>query len=158
MEKKKKIFLLAFTHSALDSLLKKLKNLKIKFIRITSTPNKVNKEIRPFILENLIEEKQLYDLNSYLSFVNSFDVWATTPFSIHHPSLFKSVFDYCIIDEASQMTLPVKKKKNYYFFFIFFYFFLFFFIFLLFFISIFRLRWVLYVLQINLFWLEIIIN
>jgi DNA replication ATP-dependent helicase Dna2 len=107
-EEKKKVFLLAFTHSALDSLLKKLKILNINFIRITSTPNKVQKEIRPFILENLIEEKKLYNVDSFSKFVNSIDVWATTPFSLHHPALFRKFFNYCIIDEASQMTLPVK--------------------------------------------------
>ncbi|RCK58176.1 DNA replication ATP-dependent helicase/nuclease DNA2 [Candida viswanathii] len=85
----KSVLLTSYTNSAVDNILLKLKELKVDFLRID--------------VMNRIETREQYD-RTYLSP----KVVATTCLGISDVCFqIRDKFDICIVDEASQISLPV---------------------------------------------------
>ncbi|KAJ3592791.1 hypothetical protein NHX12_005130 [Muraenolepis orangiensis] len=74
------VLLTSYTHSAVDNILLKLKRFRVGFLRLGRG------------------QKQLY---------NKELVVATTCMGIKHPIFTRRRFDFCIVDEASQISQPV---------------------------------------------------
>ncbi|KAL1958605.1 hypothetical protein VTO42DRAFT_4202 [Malbranchea cinnamomea] len=99
----KSVLLTSYTHTAVDNILLKIKDDNIRTLRI-GAPAKVHPEVQQFadlagVRKNTIEEIRDQYENSC--------VVATTCLGINHPIFHHRTFDYCIVDEASQITLPV---------------------------------------------------
>lgn len=105
IQRNKTVLITAFTHNAVDSLLLKIKDLGIKFLRLGQSHN-IMPELREFAFNFDKSIRSIEDMRRHLN-KESFNVIATTCFSIAHPLLLEKTFDYVIIDEASQLTLPV---------------------------------------------------
>ncbi|KAJ3416935.1 Tripartite DNA replication factor [Chytridiales sp. JEL 0842] len=99
----KSVLLTSYTHSAVDNVLLKLKKEKIGFLRLGSQ-QKVHPAIKEYTAERICEQKTT--VNELSDFYESQQVVATTCLGIKHVIFSKRVFDYCIVDEASQLTLP----------------------------------------------------
>jgi DNA replication ATP-dependent helicase Dna2 len=95
-KKRKSILITAFTHSAVDNLLLKIKALGIRFCRL-GEGDRVHEEIRPHVYSTKGDGS---------NHPSQFDVVATTCWGIEKLMLDKRTFDYCLVDEASQLTLP----------------------------------------------------
>ena len=98
----KSVLLTSYTHTAVDNILLKLRKDKIGIFRLGSIA-KVHPEVQEFV--NLAGKtmKTIEELKEcYLQ-----PIVATTCLGINHPIFNQRVFDYCIVDEASQITLPV---------------------------------------------------
>ena len=98
----KSILLTSYTHTAVDNILLKIRNDGIGILRLGAVA-KVHPEVQGFadlagIPKTTVEELK----ESY-----SKQVVATTCLGINHPIFNQRIFDYCIVDEASQITLPV---------------------------------------------------
>lgn len=98
----KSVLLSSYTHSAVDNVLLKLRQEKVDFLRL-GTPQRTH----PDIEEHLDNPRNFASVDSYDRFCRSKLVVATTCLKLNHPLLAKRRFDFCIIDEASQLTLPV---------------------------------------------------
>ncbi|KAL6122396.1 hypothetical protein NUSPORA_00579 [Nucleospora cyclopteri] len=83
---RKKILLICYTHLALDNLLHRLSD--INWYKTNSVLKK--------------EKMTVSDLSTYF---NSFDLIAGTCYSFHDPVFVERTFDFCIIDEGSQINL-----------------------------------------------------
>lgn len=98
----KKVLLTSYTHSAVDNILLKLRKDNIGIFRIGALA-KVHPEVQEFAdlsgkpMETVEDLKRCYTRQ----------VVATTCLGINHPIFRQRIFDYCIVDEASQITLPV---------------------------------------------------
>lgn len=101
---KRTVIITAHTNQAVDNILLKLMKEEIPFMRI-GRESRMNSEIRPFSESNLLKDcsttqeiKKLY---------SSINVFAGTCFSINSHLIFKlKEIEYCIVDEASQISLP----------------------------------------------------
>jgi DNA replication ATP-dependent helicase Dna2 len=98
----KSILLASYTHSAVDNILLKIRNDGIGILRLGAV-TKVHPEVQEFADLAGIPKTDVEDLKR--SYGNQ--VVATTCLGINHPIFNQRVFDYCIVDEASQITLPV---------------------------------------------------
>lgn len=98
----KNVLLTSYTHTAVDNILLKLRRDKIGIFRIGALA-KIHPEVHEFAdissrpMKTLEELKRCYTQQ----------VVATTCLGINHPIFNQRIFDYCIVDEASQITLPV---------------------------------------------------
>lgn len=99
----KSVLLTSYTHTAVDNILLKLRNDDIGILRL-GTPTKIHAEIREFATLAAEPKSSLEELRD--SWMNP-PVVATTCLTINHPLFNRRDFDYCIVDEASQITLPV---------------------------------------------------
>ena len=100
--KGKSVLLTSYTHTAVDNILLKIKNDKISILRLGAA-SKIHPEVQGFV-DIASEPKQSFEelQRSY-----SAQVVATTCLGINHAIFNAKIFDYCIVDEASQITLPV---------------------------------------------------
>ncbi|KAG5033418.1 hypothetical protein JHK85_017400 [Glycine max] len=96
------ILLTAYTNSAVDNLLIKLKAQGIDFVRI-GRHEVVNEEVREHCL-SAMNVQGVEDIKIRLEQVK---VVAVTCLGISSPLLANTRFDVCIMDEAGQTTLPV---------------------------------------------------
>ena len=98
----KNVLLTSYTHTAVDNILLKLRRDKIGIFRIGALA-KIHPEVHEFAdissrpMKSLEELKRCYTQQ----------VVATTCLGVNHPIFNQRIFDYCIVDEASQITLPV---------------------------------------------------
>ena len=99
----KSVLLTSYTHTAVDNILLKIKDDNIRTLRIGPT-FKVHPEVGQFADLMGIPKKTIEEVQD--SYENS-KIVATTCLSINHPIFNHRTFDYCIVDEASQITLPV---------------------------------------------------
>ncbi|RWS05177.1 DNA replication ATP-dependent helicase/nuclease DNA2-like protein [Dinothrombium tinctorium] len=98
----KSVLITSYTHSALDNILLKLKNFDVKFIRLGNL-SKMHPELIQFSDSNQLERvKSVEELKILYS---SIPVVATTSLSTSHPIFEARTFDYCLLDEASQVNL-----------------------------------------------------
>ncbi|KAJ1838063.1 DNA replication endonuclease-helicase Dna2, partial [Coemansia sp. RSA 2703] len=102
VSQKKTVLIASYTHVAVDNIMIKLQDLDIPLIRLGNR-NKVH----PRIVKHLPSEAELVTVNQIDTFFNSAPVVGTTCLGVSHPIFTMRKFDYCIIDEASQITLPV---------------------------------------------------
>jgi DNA replication ATP-dependent helicase Dna2 len=99
----KTVLLTSYTHTAVDNLLLKIQDDNIPTLRIGAL-SKVHPDVRKFADLTGIPKKTIEELQD--SYENSVVV-ATTCLGVNHPIFHHRTFDYCIVDEASQITLPV---------------------------------------------------
>ncbi|MCJ1383093.1 Tripartite DNA replication factor [Xylographa soralifera] len=98
----KSVILTSYTHTAVDNILLKIRNDGIGILRLGAVA-KVHPQVQEFADLAAIPKTTVEELkNSY-----SNQVVATTCLGINHPIFNQRIFDYCIVDEASQITLPV---------------------------------------------------
>lgn len=99
----KSVLLTSYTHTAVDNILLKIRDENVQILRIGATA-KVHPEVQQFVdlaatPKSSIEEVQARYENS--------QIVATTCLGVNHSIFSRRIFDYCIVDEASQITLPV---------------------------------------------------
>ena len=99
----KSVLLASYTHTAVDNILLKIQDDKIPILRIGAV-SKVHPEVQSFADLTGIPKKTMEELHK--SWHES-KVVATTCLGINHSLFNARTFDYCIVDEASQITLPV---------------------------------------------------
>ncbi len=98
----KSVLLTSYTHTAVDNILLKIRNDNIGILRLGAVA-KVHPEVQDFAdlagspMKTVEEIQRAYGRQ----------VVATTCLGINHPIFSQRIFDYCIVDEASQITLPV---------------------------------------------------
>ena len=99
----KSVLLTSYTHTAVDNILLKLKGDDIPILRLGSVA-KINTEVQEFAALAATTKKSFEEIRS--SWHDS-PIVATTCLGINHAIFNERTFDYCIVDEASQITLPV---------------------------------------------------
>ncbi|XP_007095819.2 DNA replication ATP-dependent helicase/nuclease DNA2 [Panthera tigris] len=100
------VLLTSYTHSAVDNILLKLAKFKIGFLRLGQT-QKVHLDIQKFTEEEVCRYKSITSLALLEELYNSHRIVATTCMGINHPIFSRKTFDFCIVDEASQISQPV---------------------------------------------------
>ena len=99
----KSVLLTSHTHTAVDNILLKLREDKIPILRL-GVQAKIHPEVQEFAVLTATPKKSFDEIR---------DAWhtppivATTCLGINHPVFLERTFDYCIVDEASQITLPI---------------------------------------------------
>lgn len=99
----KSVLLTSYTHTAVDNILLKIRDDNFRILRIGATA-KVHPEVQQFADLAAVPKKTIEELKE--SYEQS-DVVATTCLGVNHTIFNERTFDYCIVDEASQITLPV---------------------------------------------------
>ncbi|OJD12211.1 hypothetical protein AJ78_07152 [Emergomyces pasteurianus Ep9510] len=99
----KSVLLTSYTHTAVDNILLKIKDDNIRTLRL-GAPTKIHPEVQKFADLAATPKKTIEELRDI--YENS-RIVATTCLGINHPIFNHRTFDYCIVDEASQITLPV---------------------------------------------------
>jgi DNA replication ATP-dependent helicase Dna2 len=99
----KSVLLTSYTHTAVDNILLKMRDDKIGILRLGASA-KIHPEVREFATLAAEPKDSVEELEE--SWMKPLVV-ATTCLTINHPLFNRRVFDYCIVDEASQITLPV---------------------------------------------------
>ncbi|XP_073404246.1 DNA replication ATP-dependent helicase/nuclease DNA2 isoform X2 [Dendrobates tinctorius] len=100
------VLLTSYTHSAVDNILLKLKKFKVGFLRLGRT-QKIHTEVQKFGEEEICKTKSIKSLSALEELYNSQPVVATTCMGINHPIFTRRRFDFCIVDEASQISQPI---------------------------------------------------
>ncbi|XP_004470579.2 DNA replication ATP-dependent helicase/nuclease DNA2 [Dasypus novemcinctus] len=100
------VLLTSYTHSAVDNILLKLAKFKVGFLRLGQT-QKVHPNIQKFTEEEVCRSKSINSLALLEELYNSQLIVATTCMGINHPIFSRKTFDFCIVDEASQISQPV---------------------------------------------------
>ena len=98
----KSVLLTSYTHTAVDNILLKLRGDGIGIFRLGAVA-KVHPDVQEFADLAGIPFKTVEDLKRCYTQ----PIVATTCLGINHAIFSQRVFDYCIVDEASQITLPV---------------------------------------------------
>lgn len=101
--KGKSVLLTSYTHTAVDNILLKIRHDKIGILRLGATA-KIHPEVREFAALGAEPKETVEELQKMY---HEPQVVATTCLGINHPLFSSRIFDYCIVDEASQITLPV---------------------------------------------------
>lgn len=99
----KSVLLTSYTHTAVDNILLKFRSDHIRILRIGATA-KVHPEVQSFADLAATPKKSIEEVKA--SYEES-QVVATTCLGVNHAIFSQRIFDYCIVDEASQITLPV---------------------------------------------------
>lgn len=99
----KSVLLTSYTHSAVDNILLKVKQYDIPILRLGQA-SRVHKDIHQYVPE-------LREFDDYESFTKMYidpPVVACTCLGVTDYAFnFRDQFDYCIIDEASQVSMPI---------------------------------------------------
>ncbi|KAJ1856993.1 DNA replication endonuclease-helicase Dna2 [Coemansia sp. RSA 1822] len=97
----KSVLLASYTHAAVDNVLLKLVGSGIAMVRLGSRA-----KIHPRVADQLMPPSfsTVRELDAYFA---SAQVVATTCLGVTHALFSRRRFDFCIVDEASQITLPV---------------------------------------------------
>ncbi|KAF5608779.1 DNA replication ATP-dependent helicase Dna2 [Fusarium subglutinans] len=99
----KSVLLTSHTHTAVDNILLKLKADKIPILRL-GAPAKVHPDVRDFAI---LAGHPMKSFDEIKNAWHGTPIVATTCLGINHPVFHERSFDYCIVDEASQITLPI---------------------------------------------------
>ncbi|KAL7622387.1 DNA replication endonuclease-helicase Dna2 [Parahypoxylon ruwenzoriense] len=99
----KSVLLTSYTHSAVDNILLKLKDDQMPILRL-GAPAKVHPEVRGFAV---LAGQPMSSFEEIQGAWHGTPIVATTCLGINHPVFNERTFDYCIVDEASQITLPI---------------------------------------------------
>ncbi|KAF9902786.1 Tripartite DNA replication factor [Linnemannia zychae] len=98
----KTVLLTSYTHSAVDNVLLKLRR-EIKTVRL-GNKDKVHRDIQKLVPD--FSQPPLNSVQGIHFFYEQCQVVGTTCLGIGDPLFTEKRFDYCIVDEASQITLP----------------------------------------------------
>lgn len=99
----KSVLLTSHTHTAVDNILLKLKSDKIPVLRL-GAPAKVHPEVQEFAYLAGTPKQSFDEIKEAW---HGTPIVATTCLGINHHVFQERSFDYCIVDEASQITLPI---------------------------------------------------
>lgn len=99
----KTVLLTSHTHTAVDNILLKLKSDNIPILRL-GAPAKVHPEVQDFVHLAGHPKKSFEEIKEAW---HGTPIVATTCLGINHQVFIERSFDYCIVDEASQITLPI---------------------------------------------------
>ena len=99
------VLISAYTHSALDNILLKLREMGVPLLRLGGAQGRVHPKLQADCIDNLVE--QATDTRDLARLLSDRRVVATSSLSLGHVLLSKRTFDVCIIDEAGQVTEPV---------------------------------------------------
>lgn len=101
----KSVLLTSYTHTAVDNILLKIRDLtkKTQILRLGNAM-KIHPDVQNFAL---LQEHKPATMEELRKKYEEPLVVATTCLGINHPVFRVRKFDYCIVDEASQITLPV---------------------------------------------------
>ncbi|KAI9644540.1 DNA replication endonuclease-helicase Dna2 [Ciborinia camelliae] len=99
----KSVLLTSYTHTAVDNILLKLRDDSIPILRL-GTKAKIHPDVQEFA-KLAVEPKET--MEEIRSVWHDTPIIATSCLGINHPIFNERTFDYCIVDEASQITLPV---------------------------------------------------
>merc|ERR1719383_616431 len=97
------VLLVAYTNSAVDTVLCKLKEHETKFLRLGRSA-RVRPELQTFTAESV--SRGITSCDQLTQLYNSYNIVATTCLATDHAAIVNRTFDWCIIDEASQALLP----------------------------------------------------
>lgn len=102
--KDKKVLLAAYTHSAVDNILLKLLDSDVKIVRLGAKKN-IHRQTQRY----MPDYGSVKSYNEFCNFINNASVVATTCLGLRDVifSLMERDFDYVILDEASQISIPV---------------------------------------------------
>ncbi|NP_001079231.1 DNA replication ATP-dependent helicase/nuclease DNA2 [Xenopus laevis] len=100
------VLLTSYTHSAVDNILLKLKKFQVGFLRLGRT-QKLHPDVQEFSEEEICKAKSIKSLSALEELYNSQPVVATTCMGVNHPIFTRRRFDFCIVDEASQISQPI---------------------------------------------------
>ncbi|XP_026528506.1 DNA replication ATP-dependent helicase/nuclease DNA2 [Notechis scutatus] len=100
------VLLTSFTHTAVDNILLKLAKFKVGFLRL-GRAQKVHPDIKRFTEEEISRSKCIKTVAQLEELYQSQQVIATTCMGINHPIFTRKRFDFCIVDEASQISQPI---------------------------------------------------
>lgn len=98
----KSVLLTSYTHTAVDNILLKIRYDNIGVFRLGALA-KIHPDVQDFADLAGTQMKSIEEIKT----AYSRSVVATTCLGINHPIFNQKLFDYCIVDEASQITLPV---------------------------------------------------
>ncbi|GAA5861587.1 hypothetical protein JCM8547_008083 [Rhodosporidiobolus lusitaniae] len=98
----KSVLLTSYTHSAVDNILLKVKDSGLSILRLGNR-DKIVPALHRFALTPEDYSTSLSDIDNKLLVPQ---IVATTCLGINEPIFSKRRFDVCIVDEASQVTLP----------------------------------------------------
>ena len=102
--KGKSVLLTSYTHTAVDNILLKLQqDSNVSVLRLGAIA-KIHPEVQKFAQLAAAPKKSVEELRDIYTRPQ---VVATTCLGINHHIFEQRTFDYCIVDEASQITLPV---------------------------------------------------
>ncbi|XP_076582041.1 DNA replication ATP-dependent helicase/nuclease DNA2 [Chaetodon auriga] len=99
------VLLTSYTHSAVDNILLKLKRFRVGFLRL-GQGQKVHPDILPYTEEST-RKKGVHMVSELEQLYNKELVVGTTCMGIRHPIFTHRRFDFCIVDEASQISQPI---------------------------------------------------
>lgn len=99
----KSVLLTSHTHTAVDNILLKLKSDKTPILRL-GAPAKVHPDVQDFAI---LAGHPMKSFDEIKDAWHNTPIVATTCLGINHPIFHERSFDYCIVDEASQITLPI---------------------------------------------------
>jgi len=99
----KTLLLTSYTHTAVDNILLKLRHDNIPILRL-GAPAKVHPEVQDFAI---LAGQPMSSIEEIRRAWHETPIVATTCLGINHPIFNERIFDYCIVDEASQITLPI---------------------------------------------------
>ncbi|XP_010020262.1 PREDICTED: DNA replication ATP-dependent helicase/nuclease DNA2, partial [Nestor notabilis] len=97
------VLLTSFTHTAVDNILLKLAKFKVGFLRL-GRAQKVHPDIRKFTEEEIFRSKSIKSVEDLEEVYNGQAVVATSCMGVNHPIFSQRQFDFCIVDEASQIS------------------------------------------------------
>lgn len=99
----KSVLLTSYTHTAVDNILLKIRDENVRILRIGATA-KVHPEVQQFVDLAATPKTSVEEVKARYE---DSQIVATTCLGINHNIFSRRIFDYCIVDEASQITLPV---------------------------------------------------
>ena len=98
----KSVLLTSYTHTAVDNILLKLKDDSIPILRLGRIA-KIHPDVQEFTNLAATTKTSFEEIRSAW---HDPPIVATTCLGINHAIFNERTFDYCIVDEASQITLP----------------------------------------------------
>ncbi|OQR92100.1 hypothetical protein ACHHYP_04055 [Achlya hypogyna] len=98
------VLVTSYTHSAVDTLLLKLLDFNIPMLRV-GAKEQVHARLQPHLLEARV--RSLSTTAAIEAELTGAQLVGSTCLSTNHVLFAKRRFDYCIVDEASQITQPV---------------------------------------------------
>ena len=99
------VLITSYTHSAVDNLLLKLLESDVPFLRLGSKAS-VHPQLQKYTLE-VNHNRPITSIREMRHIITSARIVATSCLGIEHVLFNIRRFDYCIVDEASQITQPV---------------------------------------------------
>ncbi|PJF16535.1 hypothetical protein PSACC_03651 [Paramicrosporidium saccamoebae] len=96
-----KILISSYTHSAVDNLLTKIRATGVSVLRLGNA-----ERVEDSLKDVIINEENYKTIQAMRTAIQGTQVFGTTCLGSNHPILGHIEFDYCIVDEASQITVP----------------------------------------------------